>query len=140
MKSTMHRIPALLCGVTALVLSAGALANGQDRSTAAQPQQNSTAQPSTMGSNNSNASNTDMSRSTASADSSSATAQTKFDQLDADHDGSISKEEAQASNALKAEFTRLDANKDNKLSMTEFMSATNLASIKIDKVDKSKGY
>lgn len=138
MKSTMHRIPALLCGVTALVLSAGALANGQDRSTTDQSMQNSTprSQTSTVGSNNSNAATT----STARNDSSSATAQTKFDQLDTNHDGSISKEEAQASNSLKAEFSRLDSNKDNKLSMTEFMSASNMASIKVDKTNKAKGY
>lgn len=68
----------------------------------------------------------------------SASAYQKFDAIDTNRDGSIDKQEADASKALSAEFARLDANKDGKLSMTEFNNAKDLAAIKVDK--KAKGY
>jgi hypothetical protein len=64
--------------------------------------------------------------------STSAAAYEKFDALDADHDGSIDKQEANASKVLSAQFAKLDTNKDGKLSITEFNNAQNMASIKID--------
>ena len=134
MKSNMHRLPTLLCGAVALILSAGAMANSQDRaSTAAQ---NSTPRSTTPAAT----SRSSMDNSMATTNNSSATAQTKFSQLDTNNDGKISKQEAQASKTLSREFAKLDSNKDNQLSLTEFMSATNMASIKVDKNNKTKGY
>jgi len=69
----------------------------------------------------------------------SASAYEKFDAIDANRDGSIDKQEADASKALSAEFAKLDTNKDGKLSMTEFNNAKDLAAIKVDK-NKAKGY
>src|SRR5699024_7210589 len=46
--------------------------------------------------------------------------QPSFTQLDTDQDGYISKEEAQASDALALHFDQLDQNKDGKLDATEF--------------------
>ena len=69
----------------------------------------------------------------------SASAYEKFDAIDTNRDGSIDKQEADASKALSAEFAKLDANKDGKLSMTEFNNAKDLAAIKVDK-NKAKGY
>ena len=69
----------------------------------------------------------------------SASAYEKFDAIDANRDGSIDKQEADASKALSAEFAKLDANRDGKLSMTEFNNAKDLAAIKVDK-NKAKGY
>jgi len=62
----------------------------------------------------------------------SMAAQTKFDSLDANHDGSIDKQEAAASKQLNGQFAKLDKNSDGKLSMTEFNTAKNIASIKVD--------
>ena len=76
--------------------------------------------------------------STATTAATSASTYEKFDAIDANRDGSIDKQEADASKALSAEFARLDVNKDGKLSMTEFNNAKDLAAIKIDK--KAKGY
>lgn len=69
----------------------------------------------------------------------SASAYEKFDAIDANRDGSIDKQEADASKALTAEFAKLDANNDGKLSLTEFSNAKDLAAIKVDK-KKGKGY
>jgi len=69
----------------------------------------------------------------------SASAYEKFDAIDANRDGSIDKQEADASKALSAEFAKLDANSDGKLSLTEFSNAKDLAAIKVDK-KKGKGY
>ena len=58
-------------------------------------------------------------------------AQTKFDALDANHDGYIDKQEASVSKPLQDEFASIDANKDNKLSLIEFQNVKDLASIKV---------
>jgi hypothetical protein len=68
----------------------------------------------------------------------SATAYDKFDALDANHDGSIDKQEANASKVLMAQFSKLDTNNDGKLSVSEFNNASNMAAIKVD--SKDKGY
>jgi hypothetical protein len=68
----------------------------------------------------------------------SAAAYDKFDALDVNHDGSIDKQEADASKALKTQFSKLDTNKDGKLSVSEFNNASNMAAIKVD--NKDKGY
>jgi len=60
-------------------------------------------------------------------------AQTKFDLLDANHDGYIDKQEAAVSKPLANEFAKLDSNKDTKLSLIEFQSVKDLASIKTAK-------
>jgi hypothetical protein len=60
-------------------------------------------------------------------------AQTKFDALDANHDGYIDKQEAAVSKPLANEFAKLDSNKDSKLSLIEFQSVKDLASIKTSK-------
>lgn len=51
-----------------------------------------------------------------------ATSQTPpmFEQLDANHDGSITKAEAERSADLKARFDKLDANRDGKISAQEY--------------------
>jgi Ca2+-binding EF-hand superfamily protein len=59
-------------------------------------------------------------------------AQAKFDQLDADHDGTIDKQEAMASEELTVRFDKLDIDHDGKLSPSEFSAIKDLASIKID--------
>ena len=61
-----------------------------------------------------------------------AMAQAKFDQLDADHDGSIDKQEAMASEELTVRFDKLDIDHDGKLSSNEFSAIKDLASIRID--------
>jgi len=60
-------------------------------------------------------------------------AQTKFDALDANHDGYVDKQEAMVSKPLANEFAKLDNNKDNKLSLIEFQNVKDLASIKTTK-------
>lgn len=135
MSTKIDRMPTLLCGLTALVISAGAFA-GQDRTN--QPMQNSTpttqSTPSTPATTpRSSAALNDLNQ-----PSMSATAQTKFDALDTNHDGAISKQEAMASTSLNSEFAKLDADKNSKLSLSEFMSAQNLASIKVDKTQKDQ--
>jgi len=60
-------------------------------------------------------------------------AQTKFDALDANHDGYIDKQEAAVSKPLANEFAKLDSNKDSKLSLIEFQNVKDLASIKTSK-------
>ena len=134
MTTKIHRTPTLLCGLTALVISAGAVA-GQDRTN--QPMQKSTpttqSTPSTSATTRSSSAMNDLNDT-----SMSATAQTKFDALDTNHDGAISKQEAMASASLNGEFAKLDADKNNKLSLSEFMSAKNLASIKVDKTQKDQ--
>jgi hypothetical protein len=125
----------MLCGLTALALSAGAMA-GQDRTN--QPMQNSTPSAQTNPSTTPSAAERNAALNDRNDTSMSATAQTKFDALDVNHDGAISKQEAQASKALDNEFARLDADKNSKLSLSEFMSAQNLASIKVDKTKMQK--
>jgi flagellar capping protein FliD len=56
----------------------------------------------------------------------------KFEALDTDHDGSIDKIEAAASDVLASQFSTLDSSGDGKLSLTEFAAASNIASIRID--------
>ena len=58
-------------------------------------------------------------------------AQSKFDALDANHDGYIDKQEAAVSKPLLNEFAKIDANKDSKLSLIEFQNVKDLASIKV---------
>jgi hypothetical protein len=59
-------------------------------------------------------------------------AQAKFDQLDTDHDGTIDKQEAMASEELTVRFDKLDIDHDGKLSSSEFSAIKDLASIRID--------
>ena len=68
--------------------------------------------------------------------SNSTLAQTKFDQLDINHDGYVDKTEASASSVLAAQFDKIDGNHDGKLSLSEFASIKDLAAIKVDR----KGY
>lgn len=109
----------LSLAVAALALSAAALAQ-EDPMAKGQGQQQgrqSMSQPATPA---------------PSTDTKSA-AQTKFDALDANHDGYIDKQEAAVSKPLANEFARIDSNKDNKLSLIEFQSVKDLASIKTSK-------
>ena len=53
--------------------------------------------------------------------------QSKFDTLDANHDGYIDKKEAAADKQLASQFASLDANHDMKLSFAEFSNAKGLA-------------
>jgi len=53
--------------------------------------------------------------------------QEKFDSLDINRDGYISKQEAAADPQLQSQFDALDANRDGKLSMSEFKNAQGLA-------------
>jgi hypothetical protein len=62
-----------------------------------------------------------------------ASVQAKFDALDADHDGTIDRQEASASDALASQFDALDSSGDGKLSLAEFSAASNLASIRVDR-------
>jgi len=68
--------------------------------------------------------------------SNSSLAQTKFDLLDANHDGYVDKNEAAASSVLTSQFEKFDGNHDAKLSLTEFAAINDLAAIKVDR----KGY
>lgn len=111
MKNHFRSVPVLLSGVAALVLSAGAFAAPpQDQDTMGKQSANPAMQQSAT----------------------TSAAQTKFDLLDANHDGSIDKQEAAVSKALTAQFGKIDANSDGKLSLTEFATVRDLASIKID--------
>ena len=56
-----------------------------------------------------------------------AAIKSNFDAFDKNGDGYISKDEASADAHLTAQFTTLDADHDGKLSVTEFMSAANVA-------------
>ena len=57
----------------------------------------------------------------------------KFDALDVDHDGAVTRQEAMPSNTLKASFAKFDTNHDGKLSLQEFAAINDLAAIKHDK-------
>jgi hypothetical protein len=65
-------------------------------------------------------------------------AKDKFNELDANSDGMIDRQEASASSALAAEFDRLDVNKDGRLSLSELSAAKNLAAIKVNKSNGKK--
>lgn len=56
-----------------------------------------------------------------------AAIKTNFDAFDKNGDGYVSKDEASADPHLSAQFNTLDADHDGKLSVTEFMSAANVA-------------
>ena len=56
-----------------------------------------------------------------------AAIKSNFDAFDKNGDGYISKDEAAADPHLTAQFNTLDADHDGKLSVTEFMSAANVA-------------
>jgi len=128
--------PAIVSGFAALVLSAGAAfaaapekdpgqqhsTQATDRAAAANAAESASATSSTPATSNGEMSSSD-----------SLAAQTKFDALDMNHDGSIDKQEAAASKQLNAQFAKLDKNKDGKLSMTEFNTAKDIASIKVDR-------
>lgn len=62
-----------------------------------------------------------------------ATLQAKFDALDTDHDGTIDRDEAAASDVLSAQFNTLDTRGDGKLTLDEFTTATNLSSVRVDR-------
>jgi len=49
-----------------------------------------------------------------------ATADSRFDQLDRNHDGFISRDEAKDAAELNTRFTELDKNNDNKLTREEY--------------------
>lgn len=116
MNNHIHFTSALLAGAAALAFAAGAVSAPQaPQEDPMGKQDQMTAQTSTM-----------------------SAAQAKFDLLDADHNGSIDKNEAAVSKALTAQFSKLDANNDGKLSLTEFATIKDLASIKID--NKKGGY
>ena len=121
MKNRIHSTSALLSGAVALAFAAGAAVAAPQS-----PQQDPMGkQP------------TDQDQMMAQSSSMSA-AQAKFDLLDANHNGTIDKQEAAVSKALTAEFSKIDANNDGKLSVTEFATVKDLASIKVD--NKSGGY
>ena len=109
----------LSLAVAALALSAAAFAQEDPmaKSQGQQQKQQSMSQPATPA---------------PSTDTRSA-AQTKFDALDANHDGYIDKQEAAVSKPLANEFAKLDTNKDSKLSLIEFQNVKDLASIKTSK-------
>jgi hypothetical protein len=120
MNNRIHSTSALLSGAVALAFAAGAAVAAppqaaQQDPMAKQPTDQMMAQTSSM-----------------------SAAQAKFDLLDANHNGSIDKQEAAVSKALTAEFSKIDANNDGKLSLTEFATVKDLASIKVD--NKSGGY
>jgi Ca2+-binding EF-hand superfamily protein len=116
----------LLAAMMALTLGAGsALAAAPEKD----PGQKSAAAASGM---------QPMQQSATSESATSAATYDTFNALDANRDGSIDKQEADASKVLSAQFARLDKNSDGKLSITEFNNASNMASIKVDK--KAKGY
>lgn len=62
-----------------------------------------------------------------------ASVQAKFDAIDTDHDGTIDRQEAAASDVLASQFDALDSSGDGKLSLAEFTAASNLASIRVDR-------
>src|SRR5262249_26347914 len=62
-----------------------------------------------------------------------ASVQAKFDALDVNHDGTIDRKEAAASEVLSAQFDALDKKHDGRLDLSEFAAATDLALIKVDK-------
>jgi len=136
MKRNKHVASAMLAGVAAMALSAGALA--------AAPEKDPGQQQATQATDRAAAADTATTSSTTPTPASemssndSMAAQTKFDSIDMNHDGSIDKQEAAASKQLNAQFTKLDKNKDGKLSMTEFNSAKDIASIKVDRKDSNK--
>lgn len=119
MKNRIHSTSALLSGAVALAFAAGAAVaapqSPQEDPMGKQPTDQMMAQTSSM-----------------------SAAQAKFDLLDANHNGTIDKQEAAVSKALTAEFSKIDANHDGKLSLTEFATVKDLASIKVD--NKSGGY
>jgi len=131
---------AIVSGIAALMLSAGAAVAatpekdpGQQQSTQATDRAAAadTAERASAGSSTP-ATKSETSKSEMSS-SDSLAAETKFDSLDLNHDGSIDKQEAAASKQLNAQFAKLDKNKDGKLSMTEFNGAKDIASIKVDR-------
>jgi len=110
-----HFASAMLTGVAVMALSVGAIAaapekdpgqqqatQATDRAAAADTATTSSATPAT------GSSPTEMSS------NDSLAAQTKFDSIDSNHDGSIDKQEAAASKQLNAQFAKLDKNKDEK--------------------------
>ena len=132
MKTSLTRSPMLLAGGLALALIAtGALAatppadpdptsKGTPMEDTTVPNSHSTTPYSGSSSKPSSSTSSDMSSQTISM-------QSKFDQLDVNHDGYIDKQEAAADPKLSKQFAKLDANKDVKLSITEFANAKGLA-------------
>jgi len=123
MKSNLGNMPLLTAVVAAMALSAGAFA-------APPPDANMPTDTTPPAQNTYPANKMDDTTGT------NQTAQAKFDELDVDHDGSIDKKEAVASKTLNLEFKQLDADKDGKLSLAEFMSASDMAKIQIDRKAK----
>jgi len=130
MKLEQNNRLATLAGIAALALAAGT-------AWAAAPEKDPGQQQATQATDRAAAANTATSApATSSADmgsSDSMAAQTKFDALDVNHDGSIDKQEASVSKQLNAQFAKLDKNADGKLSMMEFNTAKDIASIKVDR-------
>ena len=56
----------------------------------------------------------------AATSSSGATSGARFDELDKNHDGFISRDEGKDAEELNTRFTELDTNNDNKLSREEY--------------------
>lgn len=132
MKTFRTRSPTCLAGGLALALiAAGAFAatppadpdptsKGAPMEDTSVPNTQSTTPYSSSPSTGSSATSSDLSSQTISM-------QSKFDQLDVNHDGYIDKQEAAADPKLAKQFAKLDANKDLKLSITEFSNAKGLA-------------
>ena len=132
MKTFHTRSPTLLAGGLALALMAtGSFAaappadpdptsKGTPMEDTMVPNTQSTTPYSSSSSKSSSSTSSDMSSQTISM-------QSKFDQLDVNHDGYVDKQESAADSKLSKQFAKLDANKDNKLSITEFSNAKGLA-------------
>jgi hypothetical protein len=63
-----------------------------------------------------------------------------FTTLDANGDGSVSQDEAQASAALSAQWSALDANQDGELSSTEYANATGMSESDSDSTSDESEY
>ena len=131
MKTFQTRSPTYLAGGLALALmAAGAFAatppadpDPTSKGTSMEDTIRPNAQSTTPYSSSSNAS----SKTSSDLSSQTISMQSKFDQLDVNHDGYIDKQEAAADQKLSRQFAKLDANKDVKLSLTEFSNAKGLA-------------
>jgi hypothetical protein len=128
MKTFQTRSPTYLAGgLTLALMAAGTFAAvppaDPDPASKGTPMEDTTVpntQSTTPYSSSSSATSSDMSSKTISM-------QSRFDQLDVNHDGYIDKQEAAADSTLSKQFAKLDANKDVKLSITEFANAKGLA-------------
>jgi type IV secretory pathway TrbL component len=117
------------CGASALCLAASVLAQTQSPSSGAGQPSTTPSSPSS-GQSGSSAGGTSAGGSAAAGGASAArgsvpvmqnqTRKQKFDQLDANHDGSISRQEAAAAPELVIIFATTDANSDGGVNAVEF--------------------